>query len=166
MMQWYALRVKPHKERFVNQRLLSKGIEVFFPKIRVQPKNPRAAKVRPYFPGYIFVKIDLNEKGRNALRWQPGTYGLVTFGDVPAVVPENLIHELKKRLAQMKVQEIQKRLFHKGDRVRIVNGPMSGYEAIFDAHLGGRDRVQVLLSFLSQHPQPAKLSRDDIVKLS
>jgi transcriptional antiterminator RfaH len=165
-MHWYALRVKPHKERFVNRQLSTKGTEVFFPKIRVQPKNPRAAKIRPYFPGYLFVKVDLEEMGRNAFRWQPGTYGLVSFGHIPAVVPDSLIHELKKQLAEMKAEEVQRRLFQKGDRVRIVNGPMAGYEAIFDAHLSGKDRVQVLLSFLSRHPQPTKLSRDDIVKLS
>ncbi len=70
---WYTLHVKPHKERFVFERLQSlehipvpgnvpnvaKQIEVFFPAVRVKPVNPRSAKVRPYFPGYIFVRGDL-----------------------------------------------------------------------------------------------------------
>ena len=85
---WYVLSIKPHKERSVSQLLQTREIEVYFPTIRVEPKNPRAAKIRPYFPGYIFVHIDLQEQGDDALRWVPGTRGIVRFGAQPAIVPD------------------------------------------------------------------------------
>lgn len=44
---WYVLSIKPHKERSVSQLLQTREIEVYFPTIRVEPKNPRAAKIRP-----------------------------------------------------------------------------------------------------------------------
>lgn len=166
-LDWYALHVKPHKERMVAKHLLANQIETFYPFIHVQPQNPRAAKQRPFFPGYLFVQIDLEQLGQNALRWTPGVHGLVQFGDHPVVVPERLIQELKKRLNQIEAQPnwgIGN--FQKGDRVQIIHGPLSGYEAIFDIKLAGQDRVRVLLAILSQHPHPVKLHVSDIQKIN
>lgn len=150
---WYVLRIKPHKERVVYRQLRAKDVDVYFPAVRVKPVNPRASKVRPFFPGYIFVRIDLAQEGENVLRWVPGTRGLVRFGGIPATVPQNLIQELKKRIAQMQTATVeQESELKKGDRVKITDGPFAGYEAIFDTHLSGNERAQVLLAYLSYQP--------------
>ncbi len=165
-LEWYALHVKPHKEGIVNKHLRSLHIETYFPKLDVKPQNPRAARQRPFFPGYLFVRANLTEMGSNALRWTPGVHGLVEFGGEPAVVPAHLVHELKQRL--MRLQNSSVLLapeLKKGDRVRVINGPLVGYEAIFDLCLDGRQRVQVLLAFLSQHPHPVRLNASDIRKI-
>ncbi len=165
-LHWYVLRVKPNKERTVSHLLQSRDVGVYCPFLKVQPKNPRAARERPYFPGYMFVQANLREIGENALSWLPGTYGVVTFGNVPAAVPSNLVYEIKRRLAEIEVSGgIVLDNLKKGDRVRIVDGLFEGYEAIFDTRLPGNQRVQVLLSFLSQSPQPVKLNTSDIEKL-
>ena len=165
-MCWYVLRIKPHKERAVHQMLKTKGVDVYFPAMKVEPTNPRAAKIRPYFPGYMFVNIDLDEEGENVLRWTPGTKGLVRFGGVPATVPENLIQELRKRIAALEAAEPKKRrALQQGDRVQITNGPFAGYEAIFDAHLSGNERVQVLLSYLSYQPHRITIDARSVEKI-
>lgn len=164
--KWYALRVKPRKERAVYERLQAKDIDAYFPVVRVKPKNPRAAKKKPYFPGYMFVNVDLEQIGSNTFNWMPGTIGLVSFDGEPASVPEKLILELKERLA--KIEEaggLELQGLKSGDRVRIIEGPFAGYEAIFDSRLPGKDRIQVLLAFLSQHPHPLKLDADEIRKI-
>jgi len=163
---WYALRLKPHKERVVNQRLQRLDIQTYLPMVRVKPKNPRAAKEKPYFPGYLFVCADLENVGANTLNWMPGVLGLVSFGGIPAAVPENLIHELQQRLAQIEAEGgLILAELEPGDKVRIVEGPFAGYEAIFDMRMPGKDRVQVLLSFLSQHPQPVEMDAESIKKI-
>ena len=163
---WYVLRVKPHKERTVFEQLQMRDLDVYFPVLKVNPVNPRAAKERPYFPGYMFVKLNLAEMGANALRWAPGTHGLVAFGGQPAQVPPNLIQEIKSRLATVEAQGgLALENLKPGDRVRITGGLFAGYEAIFDSRLPGKQRVQVLLSFLSSAPHPVKLDAFDIKKL-
>jgi transcription antitermination factor NusG len=52
----------------------------------------------------------------------------------------------------------------KGDNVRIVSGALSGYEAIFDTALPGKDRVQVLLAYLSDQPKRLQLDASQIKK--
>ena len=58
--QWYALRSKSRKEDAVWRQLQSQGYEVFYPCLRVHPVNPRSRKIVPYFPGYLFVEVDLD----------------------------------------------------------------------------------------------------------
>ncbi|MCB0007652.1 MAG: hypothetical protein KDE04_14400 [Anaerolineales bacterium] len=165
--QWYALRTKPHKEQLVLRQLQSAEIEAYFPCLRVKPVNPRARKIRPYFPGYMFVQLDLDEHGSNALSWLPGSRGLVVFGDQPSVVPDNLITRLRQDVAAATQREWDAtHNFRPGDRVRIVDGPFAGYEALFDKKLAGNDRVQLLLAFLSRHAQPIQLPTGHIRRLT
>jgi transcriptional antiterminator RfaH len=164
--QWYALRSKPRKEDTVWQQLNSRGIESFYPRMRVHPVNPRSKKVKPYFPGYIFVKIDLEDMGITTFRWMPHTLGLVSFGGEPAQVPENLIYALEKRIKEINDAggEVLEGL-KSGDKIRIQAGPFSGFEGIFDYRLPGKERVRVLLKFLGDPRQvPLELDVSQIRK--
>ena len=148
-LQWYALRSKPRKEDLVWQQTKSLGIECFYPRLRVHPVNPRSKKIKPYFPGYIFVQVDLDEVGISTFRWMPHTLGLVAFGGEPAYVPENLIHAIRKRIRE--IAEAGGEVYDglkSGDAVLIENGPFAGYAAIFDTRLPGKERVRVLLELM------------------
>lgn len=148
-MFWYALRSKPNKEILLSEQLCLRNVETFFPQIRVQPANPRARKIRPYFPGYIFVHVDLEELGFSFLRWLPGVIDLVCCDNQPSVVPDALIPLIKRQVDAINMAggEIFQGL-KQGDLVLIQSGPFAGYEAIFDARLPGSERVRVLLKLL------------------
>ncbi len=151
---WYALRCKPRKEDVVWQQVRSKGFETFYPRLKVTPVNPRSKKLKPYFPGYMFVQFDLDQVGNSVFQWMPHTLGLVSFGGEAALVPENLIHAIKLRVDEINQSggEIFDGL-QSGDVVRINHGPFAGYEAIFDERLPGSVRVRVLLELLGSHRQ-------------
>ncbi len=161
---WYALRCKPRKEDVVWQQLRSKGYDTFYPRLKVTPVNPRAKKLKPYFPGYMFVQIDLEKIGNSVFQWMPHTLGLVSFGGEPAAVPDNLIHAIRLRVDQ--INQAGGEVFDglkSGEVVQISNGPFAGYEAIFDARLPGSVRVRVLLQLLgSQRQVPLVLDAGQI----
>jgi len=161
---WYALRSKPHKEDVVYRQVRMKGFESFYPRLRVHPVNPRSRKVRPYFPGYLFVYADIEEVGLSVFQWMPHAMGIVTFGSEPAIVPDNLIQGIRKRVEE--IAEAGGELFEglkQGDVVRIADGPFRGYEAIFDIRLPGSERVRVLLELLgSQRRVPIELSASQL----
>ncbi len=146
---WYAVRSKPRKEDVVWRQIVSQGFETYYPRIRVNPVNPRSCKVRPYFPGYLFVNVDLEQAGISTFQWMPHSIGLVSFGNEPAVVPDHLIQAIKKRVDEINAAggELFNGL-HPGEMVWIKEGPFRGYEAIFDARLPGSERVRVLIEFL------------------
>jgi transcription antitermination factor NusG len=163
---WYALRTKPRKEDVVWRQARDQGFEVFYPRLRVQPVNPRSRKVVPYFPGYLFVKADLEEVGRSVFQWMPHSVGLVSFGGEPAAVPENLIHAIRQRVEEIAAAggEVFDGL-KPGDTVTIDYGPFEGYEAIFDSRIPGTERVRVLLQLLtSQRRLPVELEAGHIRK--
>lgn len=164
--KWYVVRCKPRKEDVVWRQLRTHGYENFYPRIRVNPVNPRSRKIRPYFPGYLFVRVDLDESGMSAFNWMPHTVGLVSFGGEPAIVPDNLVVEIEKRVQQINEAggEVLDGL-KPGDVVVIQDGPFKGYEAIFDTRITGSERVRVLLELLSNQRQvPVELDAGQISK--
>jgi transcription antitermination factor NusG len=156
--RWYALRSKPHKEDLLWEQLEIRAIESFFPRLRVQTVNPRARKVKPYFPGYVFVRADLEVVNPSSLQWAPGAVGLVTFGDQPAWVPDDLIAAIRRRVDEVNKAggELLEGL-KPGETVTIQDGPFSGYEAIFDTRLPGSERVRVLLKLLGHKQLPLEM---------
>ena len=162
--EWYALRSKPRKEDVLWRQVLSRDIESFYPRLRVNPVNPRSRKLRPYFPGYLFVKADLEELGHSVFQWMPHSMGLITFGGEPATVSPHLIDAIRKRVEE--INDAGGEIFEglqSGDAVRISEGPFKGYEAIFDARLPGSERVRVLLELLgTQRQVPVELNASNI----
>jgi len=155
---WYVLHSKPHKEEMLAEQLELRRIEMFAPRIRVQVVNPRAHKVRAYFPGYIFVRVNLETLGRSVLQYVPGSAGLISFGGEPAFVPDGLIQAIRQRVDE--INSSGGELFDvlkSGETVLVHSGPFAGYEAIFDVRLPGTERVRVLLKLLRNRKMPVEL---------
>ncbi len=148
-LDWHVLRCQPRKELQVHNTLTQKSITTYYPTVKVKSKNPRASKIQPYFPGYIFVQADLNAVLIKDLRWLPGVIGLVQFGDYVATVGNQFITELKSKVAEISANDGLS-TFKKGDRVRITQGPLAGYEGLFDTALSGKERAIILLQFLAR----------------
>lgn len=146
---WYVLHSKPNKEDFLFSQLRHRDIEVFYPCLRVDPVNPRSRKVRPFFPGYIFVRVDLENTPISSLAYVPGANRVVSFDHEPAIVADEVIHTIKQNLKQINQNpDLQYDQLHHGDPVTIKGGPFEGYEAIFDTRLKGSERVRLLIKLL------------------
>jgi transcriptional antiterminator RfaH len=160
---WYVLRSKPNKEEFFWSQLMAHQIETFYPCIRAKVVNPRARKLRAYFPGYLFIHVDLQEITTSFLNWMPGSGGLVAFDAQPASVPDNLIAAIRLRVDQINAAGGEKFYnLQPGDTVVIQAGPFAGHEAIFDARLTGNERVRVLLNLIRGRQLPIDLPGSQI----
>jgi transcription antitermination factor NusG len=162
---WYALRSKPNKEAMLERELISRDIEVYFPRLRVNPVNPRSRKWVPYFPGYLFVKVDLAAIGINYLNRVPNANKLVMFGDYIPSVSEALLRRIDIKLAA--IAEAGGQSFfdiQPGERVEISHGVFAGYEGIFEERLKGDERVRVLLKMLSDRYVPVEVDAGWVTK--
>ena len=162
---WYAIHSHPNKEELLWQQILTRGFETFYPRIRVHPVNPRARKIKAYFPGYLFIRTDLAVTGLSVFQWMPFATGLVSFGGEPSIVPDSLIVTIRQRIGE--IAEVGGVLFdglRPGDPVYIHSGPFSGYEAIFDLRVKGSERVRVLLKMLNERKVPIELDAAQIEK--
>ena len=158
MKRWYLLHAKPRKEGFLWGEIQVRQIDGFYPQIKVQAINPRARKIKPYFPGYLFVHID-PENGDSEVRWLPGSNGLVRFGGEPASVPDSVVNAIRQHLDTLNAAggELLGQI-RPGELVDITGGPFAGCEAIFDARLPGSERVRVLLKMVQSRLVPLELS--------
>ncbi|MEW5939187.1 MAG: transcription termination/antitermination NusG family protein [Chloroflexota bacterium] len=160
---WYVLHSKPRKEEFLLDQLRLNKFEAYCPLLKVTPVNPRSRKIRPYFPGYVFLRADLTQEKASSLQWMPGATGFVSFDGIPARVPDGLIPSLRQKVDA--VNAAGGETLHElepGQTVRVTGGPFAGYEAIFDARLPGTERVRVLLKLLQKRQVPVELSAGQV----
>jgi transcriptional antiterminator RfaH len=121
------------------------------PTVRVEPVNPRARKIRPFFPGYLFALLDLDRVGPSAIQWSAGVRRIVGYGEKPIPIPDPVIAEIRRRVDEAQQKDpLGLGQFQRGDRVRITAGPFEGFEGMFDARLGGRTRSRILLEFVGR----------------
>lgn len=150
MSNWYLIHTKIRQERVALENLERQGFECFLPLIRVEKLRRGALQVvqEPLFPRYLFTRLGT---GLESQSWAPirstvGVSRLVTFGQTPAKIEDELIAELQVKTDSTKVQL---RHFEPGEQVVVTDGPFAGVEAIYQM-ADGESRVMVLLNILSK----------------
>lgn len=148
--EWYLVRTKPGKERWVRDQLSARLSEVFLPMLKARmPRWGRLSmSVAPLFPCYLFARLDL-QTDYFEVKYLAGVTGLVSAGADPIVVPQGIIEEIRARGVN-DVIEIREVPFDSGQPVRIVEGPFRGFEAIFERYLSGAERVAILLNTIKK----------------
>lgn len=167
MLHWYVMHSKPQKEAVLRERLRIQRIEVYLPSIRVKPVNPRARKEQPFFPGYLFINVDLDEISVSELRRMPGATGIVCYGGEPASIGDSLIRAIQEQIEVISESNNQSAdRFKSGEWVVINDGPFANYRAMFDCRLSGEDRVRVLLELLQGQKMRLELSARQLQPLT
>jgi len=143
---WYLLYSKPRQERIALENLDRQGYEAYLPLLRQRRRRQRRllTTVEPMFPRYLFIHLSPESDDWGPIRSTVGVANMVRFGLHAARVPEGLVHTLQAREDEHGVQQLPVPDFRPGDRVRICEGVMAGYEAIFHARTG-KERVMLLL---------------------
>jgi transcriptional antiterminator RfaH len=148
-LHWYVVRSKYRNEALLWQQLCSQQMEVYYPRIYKQTVKSTPQKVRPCFPGYMFIRVDLDAVGRSRLQWMPGCLGLVCFGGEPAYVADNILYGIRERVDWMNSGRIDvSNELRSGEEVEIYSGPFAGYRGIFSSYLSDQERATVFLRFI------------------
>ena len=129
IQHWYAVHTRSRHEKAIASRLTSHATEVFLPLHRRRHtwNNGVHAEVDlPFFPCYLFVKIGSQDRLR--LLQIPGVIGLAATSVRPTAISNEEIAMLRRVTAQLTAEPHP--YLSCGDRVRIVNGSLSGMEGI------------------------------------
>lgn len=162
---WYALRSKPNFEHIVFSQLVDRSIETYFPRLEVNPVNPRSKKEKPFFPGYLFVKGELGDLYAKRIGLLRGVIGLVNFDGIPASLSDGLVEVVKKQVERERSKiSCDPEQLHPGDRVWIDDPILSGIEARFEQCINGEERVAVLLSLLKGRTVRVHIDADKVKK--
>jgi transcription antitermination factor NusG len=126
---WYAAYTCVNQERKVAERLDRRGIEFYLPLYRTlrRRSDRRVALSLPLFPGYVFVHLSLPNRAK--VLEVPSVVRLVGPQSAPVALPPDEIERLRKGLSGEVLAE-PCRYLTAGCRVRVVNGPFEGCEAV------------------------------------
>ncbi|MFA7345551.1 MAG: transcription termination/antitermination NusG family protein [Terrimicrobiaceae bacterium] len=148
-VHWYCVKARPRQEQSAKFALANEaGLEVFCPMLRFERarKSGRVRVLEAMFPGYLFARFCYGEQYR-LVRASNGVSTIVSFGGIPAIVPEAVIGELRASVADGETVEIPTNL-SVGEEVQVVEGPFQGIRAIVTGVMPARARVTVLMELL------------------
>jgi transcriptional antiterminator RfaH len=156
-MGWYLIHSKPRQEARALENLQRQGYEAWLPMLTVEKirRGLIANVTEPMFSRYLFIRLDTVTSNWAPIRSTLGVSRLVTFGSVPASVPDDLIEVLRNAPAQS-----PQRLLAPGEEVLFVGGPLQGLRGIFQQH-DGEARAMVLIELLSK-PQSIAVNLHDL----
>lgn len=152
MRRWYVVRSHAQAEARAQAHLARQGFETWLPLHRRRIRHARraVAALRPLFPGYLFVRLDLAGEPWRSVLSTVGVAAVVGAEGRPAPVPEPVIAELRARADAAGVVELgPAHPFRRGDRVRFAHGALRDIEAILEAATDA-DRVAVLLRLMGR----------------
>ena len=147
---WYVLHTKSRFENVVRDGLEKKAFEAFLPKIKVRSKRrDRKLMIQvPLFPGYLFVRTDLNPPRHLDILKTAGVVRFIGNKGGPLPVMDETVESLKIMVAGGE-EIITGTRFKKGDRIIVVNGPFTGIAGQF-VQYRGQGRVVVNIDVLGQ----------------
>ena len=151
MNEWYCLHTKPNAETKVATLLERRDIKAYLPLV-TDSTSARGREERPFFPCYLFARIDFLAVAPDTLRWTPGLRSIIGSDNGPATIPANLIEGVRHKVAAFnRGRGRADHGFSPGDPVIVTEGSLQGMVATFDDYrLSSSDRVQVLLSMLGR----------------
>ncbi len=142
---WYLVQCKARQDGRAEEHLARQGYVCVRPKCVQQllVKGRLHKRVDSLFPGYLFVQLN-DGCGWGPLRSTRGVSRIVSFGEKPAPVSDDLVWRLQERAKGLEIP-----LFRAGEAVRVVSGELAEMDAIFK-EMDGEKRVILLISLLNR----------------
>ena len=140
--QWYALYTRHQHEKNVARSLSGRGQEVFLPLVNPRPRQAARTKELglPLFPCYVFIYGGFDNPLE--ILKTPGLINVVAWGGYPAIIPPSEITSIR-RIVESALRVEPYPYLCRGDRVRVLAGPLTGIEGIM---VPGRNRLQLVVS--------------------
>jgi transcriptional antiterminator NusG len=157
--QWYVLHTYSGYENKVKKSietriealdLTDRVYEIVVPtqdeiEIRSGQRHTVQKKV---FPGYVLVRMEMDDDTWYALRNTPGVTGFVNINNVPVPLPDSEVQSILKGMtAEAPRVKIS---FQVGDTVRITDGPFADFRGEIDEINQERGKIRVLVSFFGR----------------
>lgn len=163
---WYAAYTGSCQERKVSEALSALGVEHFLPiqKVLVQYSDRKKLVDRLVLPHMIFIKTD--EQTR--IKLLGDIYGLrsyMTCGGTyhPVIIPDSQMDDFRFMVTRSREKvALADRPLAPGDRVRVINGPLSGLEAEL-VEVNGEKTISVKMGVLGT--AYASISPDSVEKI-
>jgi transcriptional antiterminator NusG len=157
--KWYVLHTYSGHENSVainliqrveTMKLTGRVLEILIPtqnKILIKRGKKTSVKEK-IFPGYMLVKLVLDDETWLAVRTTPGVTGFVGVGSKPTPLPPAEVASIKRFMEQEAPK--YKATFSIGEAVKIVEGPFADFLGSVDYIDEAKGKVHVLVSIFGR----------------
>jgi transcription antitermination factor NusG len=162
---WFAVWTRSRQEKVAAAVLTTVGVQHFLPlKSEIRQWSDRKQTVSvPLFSGYLFVRMNPSRDSRLQVIQAPGIAGFVGNSTGPLPIPDQQIEDIRTVLT-LGAECTVLPLLEIGDRVRVVNGPLTGIEGRL---LQGNSTSRLLISIEMIHKTLAvRVLRQDVELIS
>lgn len=160
-MSWYVVHTYSGYENkaklALEERIRSHKKEPFFGEVIVPEENvvelvkgQKKTTKRRFFPGYILVKMILNDETWHIVKNTPKITGFVGDKIKPVPVPESDVQRMTNRIAEGQAKPRPRISFHEGENVRVVDGPFSNFNGVVEDVNPDKGKVKVLVSIFGR----------------
>ena len=126
-------------------------------------KGERKTSNRKFFPGYVLVRMELDDQTWHLVRGTPKVTGFIGSRTEPAVIPDEEVDQIMQQMAEGKEKPKPKYSFEKGDSVRVVDGPFINFNGTVEEVRPDKGKLRVLVSIFGR-PTPVELDFIQVTK--
>ncbi len=112
-------------------------------------KGQKRTSTRKFYPGYMFVEMELNEKTFHLVKNTPKVTGFLG-GTNPIPVKESEIASITNAMTDGQAKPKPRITFEEGDSVRVVDGPFSNFSGTVEEVKPEKQKVRVLVSIFGR----------------
>ncbi|MDT3378330.1 transcriptional activator RfaH [Labrys neptuniae] len=148
--RWYVVQTRARSEETARFNLENQGFEVFLPRTlrTVLHARKRRTAFHALFPGYLFVRLDLERERWRSINGTIGVVQVVMGSNLPLPVPEGVVETILTYVDAEGVARLDRDLAQ-GQTVRVTLGPFT--ESIGPLmRLDPNERARVLLEIMGR----------------
>lgn len=160
--KWYVIhtqtgleeRVKVNlKKRLEQDSALAEFVaQIIVPTEQISEIKGGKKKVseRKFFPGYVLVEMELNDKTWYLIRRTAGVTGFVGSRSRPTPLTDEEIKNILKQSETTKAKPIPKVLFDKGEAIRVTEGPFNNFSGTVEETNHEKGKIKVSISIFGR----------------
>jgi transcriptional antiterminator NusG len=154
------------QERIKNAGMQKLFGEILVPSEEVQVTRngkPRTEK-RRFYPGYVFVEMEMNEQTWHLVKETPKVTGFI--GDLnPTPVKDSEIKAIRDQMEKGTSPTAVRAHFDVGDQVRVVSGAFANFTGTVEEVKVDRQKVKVIVPIFGR-PTPVELGYAEVEKIT
>jgi transcriptional antiterminator NusG len=159
--KWYVIHTYSGYENKaranLEERVKNLGKSAFFSEILVPTetvvelvKGKKKTSQRKIFPGYMLVKMELNDETWHIVRETPKVTGFAGEGTKPIPIPDDEVAEVIVQMKEGGAKAKPKVSLTVGDNVRVIDGPFVNFVGTVEEVKPDKRKVKVLVSIFGR----------------
>ncbi|OIP93368.1 MAG: transcription termination/antitermination factor NusG [Syntrophaceae bacterium CG2_30_49_12] len=172
--KWYVVHTYSGFENKVKlslqERIETMGMQAYFSDILIPEEDivelvsgEKKTSKRKFFPGYILVRMEMNDDTWHIVKDTPKVTGFIGSKDKPSPIPDKDVEILKTRIEEGTLKPKPKFKFEVGDHIRIIDGPFINFEGVVDDVKVEKGKLRVIVSIFGR-PTPVELDFIQVVQ--